>query len=248
MARHFRPLAETRPDILARHHEAAGNYQDAFECWLAAGQAAAQRSANIEAMQHFEHSEALLKHQADLSGRDLDSQWLALFQAKGPTLISLFGWAAPEVEEIYRAALTLIKRMNLENRDNFRVWGGLFNVYLLRGDLADARATMERSHGIAKKASDPELLMSSHRSLGLCCLLAAEFGNALDHMARVEELLSMHPEQKRRQTTKRRRIVSLFQQIAWCYWFPKAVRAYRIDPFSLSLCEARLFQFHVSKS
>ena len=221
LGKHFRPLVETRPEIIARHHEAASSREEAFACWLKAGSAAARRSANAEALGHFENAMETLQHLENEGNQTTIDKWLALHLARGPVLISLLGWAAPEVERTYHAASTLAKQMNLEHRDNFRVWGGLFNVYLLRGDLSNALSTMERSHHIATEADDPELLVSSHRSLGLCCLLTSRFDDALSHMAMVESLISAQPSLESGQTSiygTNPRVVALSTN-SWCHWF-----------------------------
>jgi len=244
---HFRPLAETRPDLLARHHEAAGDHEEAFDCWMKAGKAAAGRSANVEAMEHFKDAEAALEN----GGMRKAEKRLSLQLARGPVLISQLGWADPEVERTYRQALRLSRRMDLGHREKFRIWGGLFNVYLLSGDLKNARKTMERGHKIAGDAHDPELLLFSHRSLGLCSVFAARYDEALTHMTVVEALISESPPQERRQTEiyGTNPCVVAFSIKAWCHWFKgyaqearhwssKAIRTAEAAKHPFSLCYA----------
>jgi len=53
LAKHFRELVETRPEVLAYHHSEAGEYQLAISAWHEAGQRALAHSANLDAIAHF---------------------------------------------------------------------------------------------------------------------------------------------------------------------------------------------------
>ena len=173
LVEYFQPLSEGRPELIARHHEAAGNHEDAFECWLNAGRAAARRSANAE---------GVLADMEQEGKRDLDLNWLALYLARGPALIALHGWSAAEVEKTYQAAFKLAESLRIQNRDLFDAWRGLLNVYLLRGDLSEAETAAVRLGEMADSLKDDDLWLSWHRSAGLCDFLAARFSGAIHHM------------------------------------------------------------------
>lgn len=178
LARHFRPLSETRPELLARHHEAAGNHDDAFECWLKAGKASARRSANAEAMEHFKNAERVLGMKGNENGQELNAPSLNLNIARAPVLIALRGWSSPDVEAAYYAALN-----NTDDGDLiFNIQRGLCNVFQLRGDLARAGALAEQLHSVAEAANDRDKLLETNRIVGLNSFLAADFPRARESL------------------------------------------------------------------
>ncbi|MEZ5933352.1 MAG: adenylate/guanylate cyclase domain-containing protein [Alphaproteobacteria bacterium] len=197
LVNHFQRIAETRPDILARHHESAGSHGDAFGCWMKAGEIAARRSANTEAIAYFRHAEAELEKLKAAGAQHLEAWWLLLHRARAPVLIALSGWSAPEVEKTYRAILRLSSSDDAGHRAQFEAWIGLSNFFLLLGNLDQANAACDRMQVIASELGDRELRLSWHRVQGLCDLLTSNFENAQDHeeeaIALIEPaLLSSH--------------------------------------------------------
>jgi hypothetical protein len=221
LASHFQPLVDARPEILARHYESAESYEAAFECWLRAGKAAATRSANDEALAQLVSARDCLERISACSEETRLEKHLDLLLAQGPVLISKLGWAAQEVEDCYRLASRISRKLDLSSRDRFRILGGLFNVYLLRGDLRRAKRTMEQGHKAALKTDESEILTFSHRTLGLGHVMAAEFDQAIIHMNAVEKLLSSDPTRELRQTADygtNPRVIALSIK-AWSHWF-----------------------------
>ena len=182
LSTHAADLVHDRPEVIARHYSAAGQELPAFDAWLEAGRAASRRSANSEALGHLGSAEAELLKLEKVEGERFDDRWVALHMARAPVLIALSGWAAPEVEDAYRSALILSERAGARSRDLFDVWRGLYNVYLLRGDLRSARDVAARLHRIATESGDRDLLLGSHRAVGLCDFLAGRFQQAIEHL------------------------------------------------------------------
>ena len=60
IAEQFRDIAETQPEIVARHFTEAGVPDKAADYWLKAGQHATRLSSNLDAISHFERGLALL--------------------------------------------------------------------------------------------------------------------------------------------------------------------------------------------
>jgi class 3 adenylate cyclase/tetratricopeptide (TPR) repeat protein len=186
---HAVDLVQMRPELVARHYSAAGQELPAFDAWLAAGRAAIRRSANAEALAHLRSAEAELVKLESVEGVRFDDRWVALHMARAPVLIALSGWAAPEVEQAYRSALMISERAGARNRDLFDIWRGLYNVYLLRGDLQNARGVAARLHTIAVESGDRDLLLGSHRAVGLCDFLAGRFQETSKHL---EDAISLY--------------------------------------------------------
>ncbi len=179
LAEYFRPLTETRPELLARHHEAAASYEEAFTCWLEAGKAAFRRSANIEAFQHFKNADAALAQLALGHPEGPDERRLALLLARGPAAIALSGWSAEDVEDIYQEAFGLAESLKIYNRDLFAAGRGLFNVSLLRGELLKAEDFVEHLTEIATGLSDDDLQSGCRRMVGICDFLSGRLPEAV---------------------------------------------------------------------
>jgi predicted ATPase len=85
----FADVVKRQPELLARHLTAAGETSRAIERWLEAGKQAAQRSAHVEAVAHFDHALALLPllpEAPDRDNREIEIQaarGLSLFVARG---------------------------------------------------------------------------------------------------------------------------------------------------------------------
>jgi predicted ATPase len=98
----FRDIGETRPEILAQHLTDAGLVERAIPYWRRAGERAAGRSANLEAIAHLNKGLELLGPLPNTS-EHLDEEF-ALRMAIGGPLIATEGYTVPEVEQTYSRA------------------------------------------------------------------------------------------------------------------------------------------------
>ncbi len=220
LAAHFRPLVEIRPDLLARHHEAAGNYQEACDCWLMAGKVAARRSANVEALGHLEKAEALITLQSrSTPSKDLDQQRLDLKMAQGPVMVALSGWAAPEVEEIFRTVIDISKSMKLGQRRQIDAIGGLFNVFLLRGDLTQARIVARQLEMMTADGANEDLKARLHRWLGICDFFHGDFCSAVSRMEASIALSDFEDQTRHTEVTGTNPNIIAQSISAWGHWF-----------------------------
>src|SRR5262249_11285523 len=92
LAERFPEIAETQPELLAHHCTEAGLSAQAVERWLRAGQRAAERSANVEAIAHLNKGLDVVRALPD--ARDRAERELELRTALGPTLMAAGGCAA----------------------------------------------------------------------------------------------------------------------------------------------------------
>jgi len=84
-------MIERQPEILALHYARAGEAIKAAGYWLRAGQQAARRSANIEAITHLTNGIEILHSLPETPERD--GQEAALQLALGPALMVTRGGA-----------------------------------------------------------------------------------------------------------------------------------------------------------
>jgi class 3 adenylate cyclase/predicted ATPase len=179
LANQFPETVESQPELLAHHYTEAGLKQQAIPYWQKAGQRAAQRSANLEAMSHLTKGLELLKTLPDTSERA--QQELTLQIALGAPLIATKGNGAPEVEKTYARALELCRRVG-ETPQLFPVLFGLRGFYGSRAEYKTARELGEQCLTLAQSVQDPTLLLLAHLGLGAILFFLGEFTLAREHL------------------------------------------------------------------
>jgi predicted ATPase/class 3 adenylate cyclase len=174
----FPEITETEPELLAHHCTEAGLIEQALLCWQQAGQRAAQRSANAEAVGHFTKGLALLKTLPDTPERA--QQELGLQVALGGPLIATKGHTVPEVGRVYGRARELCHQVG-ESPQLFPVVIGLWRFHWVRAELETARELAEQLLRLAQSLQDPALLLEAHYMLGNTLLILGELVSAQEH-------------------------------------------------------------------
>jgi predicted ATPase len=98
----FPEKAETEPEVVARHYEAAGLVEEAITYYERAGARAQARSAHEEAIRHFRQAIALLGTQPE--GVERNMREVPLELALGGSLIAVRGYTHAETEDAYERA------------------------------------------------------------------------------------------------------------------------------------------------
>jgi predicted ATPase len=159
----FPEVVEAQPELLARHYTEAGSASKAVTYWQRAGEKAAQRSANPEAIAHLTKGLEVVRAMPD--GPERGRRELDLLTALGPALIATKGYAAPEVESTYRRAVALCQELG-DTPQQFSALHGLWYFHYLRAELDAARSLAEQLVDLAKGRQDSGLDLAAHRSLG----------------------------------------------------------------------------------
>jgi class 3 adenylate cyclase/predicted ATPase len=146
----FPNAATTRPEVLARHLTEGGLAERAIPYWRRAGESAAARSANVEAIAHLGKGLELVASLPNAPKHLADE--FALLLAIGGPLIATRGSAAPEVERTYSRASALSDQLG-RSAELFPVIRGLWHCYLVRGELARAHDLAERLVVLAQNGS-----------------------------------------------------------------------------------------------
>jgi len=105
----FVEVGKHQPELLAQHCDAAERFEKAAVYWRTAGEQAAHRGANVEAIEHFRR--ALLRNSQRSESADRLRTELAILSQLGPALMSIHGWAAPEVGEVLERATTVARQL-----------------------------------------------------------------------------------------------------------------------------------------
>ncbi len=155
----FPDAAEAGHEVLAQHLTAAGLASQAIKYWRRAGELAAERSANVEAIAHLSKGLELIATLPDAP--EYRDEELALLMAIGGTLMATKGYAAPEVERTYNRAAALCDQSD-RSAELFGVLRGLWNCYLVKGEYERAHGFAERLVGLAEEDGVP-----LHRALAL---------------------------------------------------------------------------------
>lgn len=181
----FPEVVETRPELLAQHCVAGELVAPAIVYWQKASQRAAERSADLEASRHLAQALELLEQLPQGEGRDRLE--LSLRTALGPTLMALNGYAAPEVEAVYRRALVLCDALK-PTPHQFPVLLGLTRIHHVRADLIIARVLGEELVQTAEEEGGAVQQMVAHLNLGVTLFHLADLERSARHLNRSVEL------------------------------------------------------------
>ena len=171
----FSELATAQPEVIAHHYSEAGLSMEAISYWQRAGQRAAERFANKEAIAHVTRGLELLKDQP--KNPEHMRQELMLQLAMGPPLSSLNGFAAPEVEVACSRAYKLCQQVGGARLQFPALWG-LWHYYLVNSDFPKAVTLAEKLLGLAHTTNDHAFLSDAYRAIGETCLWSGDFSQA----------------------------------------------------------------------
>ncbi|MFO1046921.1 MAG: AAA family ATPase [Geminicoccaceae bacterium] len=157
----FPEIGADYPEVLAHHCALAGMAGDAVRYRCRAGERAAQRFANVEALEHYRHAVALLPELP--AGPARERTELTIRTAMGALLMAAKGYSAPEVRQAYDRAHELCLAVDAQPAE-FPVLFGLSLYYLVRSELRAARPLVARCLVAARTAGDPDLMIEA------CCV------------------------------------------------------------------------------
>src|SRR5215471_8864795 len=147
----FADIVASQPEIVAHHFTQAGLVEPAIDYWLKAGQQAARRSANAEALNHLARGLELLPNIDDPMLRNKSE--LLLQTSLGHSLRSIKGWSIDSVKHAYTRALQLCKESGFDEHTLPAVFG-LWTWNFLRAALGEAQGLAEHLVNIAEKLDD----------------------------------------------------------------------------------------------
>ena len=157
----FPEIAKSQPELLAQHCDAAEWSEKATLYWRTAGEHAAHRGANVEAIEHFRR--ALLRNAQRSESTDRLRTELAILSQLGPALMSIHGWAAPAVGEVLERATNVARQLEA-SRDLAPPLTSLWLFRYARGELKQSDEISDELFRIARKLDDPELILQAHHA------------------------------------------------------------------------------------
>jgi predicted ATPase len=168
-------IVASQPEIVAHHFTEAGLAEPAIAYWLKAGQQAARRSANAEALNHLIRGLDLLPNIADPTLRNKSE--LLLQTSLGNCLRATKGWSIDSVKQAYTRALQLCKESGFDEHTLPAVFG-LWTWNFVGGTLGEAQALAEYLLNTAEQADDSVYKVLAHEALGFTLFGRGKFAAA----------------------------------------------------------------------
>ena len=223
----FTDIAESQPELLARHCTEAGQIEKAVGLWGKAGQRSQQRSALVEAVEQFKRALdqiATLPSTPALRRMQIDLQ-VALISP----LVHVKGFAAPETKAAVEQARLLLEQAEAlgEAPEDplllFLVLLGFFraNVVAFNGDVCRDLAAQFLALAEKQKASSP--LMIGHIFFGISSVMV---GGIAKGRAQLDQAIALYDPTEHLATRfgEDPRVVSLYwrSKALWLLGYPEA--------------------------
>jgi predicted ATPase len=175
LAEHFPTTIEAEPEVMAFHFMEARQFDHAIGYWLKAGERAAQRSANLEAIRHLSRGLEALQTLPDSHERD--RRELAYQIALGTPLIAVHGYSAPQTGAAYSRARVLCERLG-EAEPLVATLSGEFVYYFVRGDYPMMQRLSDEARQVSERLPNPLVRLASHRLAGITAMHFGAFSKA----------------------------------------------------------------------
>jgi predicted ATPase len=171
----FADIVASQPEIVAQHFTAADLAEPAVGYWFQAGQQAARRSANAEALNHLARGLELLPKISNPIVRNKSE--LLLQTSLGHSLRATKGWSIDSVKHAYTRALQLCKESGFDEHTSPAMFG-LWSWNFLRAALGEAQSLAEYLIDTAEHAGDSAYKALAQESLGFTLFARGDFAAA----------------------------------------------------------------------
>ena len=189
----FAEIAETRPELLARHATEAGQIEKAAFLWGKAGQRSLDRSALVEALAQI--TQALNQIAILPTTTALRKEQIKLQVALITPLIHVRGYAAPETKAATQQARRLIEEaatLGETPEDRVLLFSALYGFWVGHyvafddGDLV--RKIASEFMALAQKDGATVPLLIAHRVMGISLVWTGEIAEGRKHLDQVVTL------------------------------------------------------------
>ncbi|MEM7343525.1 MAG: adenylate/guanylate cyclase domain-containing protein [Chloroflexota bacterium] len=185
----FPETVQLQPELVAHHYAVAGLTEEAIDYWWQAGQRAIQRSANLEAIDHFTQGIELLESLP--SSPEVLMQQLKFQIILGTPLLMVKGYAAPDVEKAYARAWQLCQQLG-EVPQLASALFGLWVFYLVSGNNTLAAEVGQQFVTTAQHSKDLWLLLEANEIQGVNAYYMGELAEAHLFLEQGVELYHPH--------------------------------------------------------
>jgi TOMM system kinase/cyclase fusion protein len=171
----FPEVVRTRPDLLARHHAAAEQKQQAVGYAQRAAELGLQRSTYAEAIAHA--SNAVAWAEALPAAEAVEAELIAngaLIQG----LMSTRGWADPHVKATAERSAGLLQRLDPASEHQVPTLWFLFTYHHVASNRRAARTAAEQLVAFAERSGDPGLGAVAATAHGLALFVDGDHAHA----------------------------------------------------------------------
>lgn len=168
------------PEVLARHFSEAGLPGTAVGYWELAGNEAARRSANAEAIHHFYRGLECADTMEDTVLRT--GTRMRLLTALSRVVVAATGYVSDEVTRVFQVAQTLLADLPEEHTGKFVVTWTQAQSHIVAARYGDALEIGIRLARDAARTGHDENLAYSEMLIGLAHLYCGEFVLAREHL------------------------------------------------------------------
>ena len=225
----FPEIAESQPELLARHCTQAGLVEKAVGLWAKAAQRSLERSALVEALEQF--TRALEQIAILPTTPALRREEIKLRAALIHPLTHVKGYAAPETKEAVERARLLIERAEARGEPAedplllFSILYGLWIANVVAFNGTAARELAEQFLTLAEKQQTIAPRMVAHRLMGMSQLFTGEVAAGRVHLDRA--LALYNPTEHRPLATRFGQdvgvaILSFRSLVLWILGYPEA--------------------------
>jgi class 3 adenylate cyclase/tetratricopeptide (TPR) repeat protein len=180
----FPDLVIARPEMMAHHCETGGLAEKALEYYVRAGDAAAMRSANKEAIHHFQGAVKVLKTLAD--SEDHNSQNLNLLLMISGCQMSALGYGHADVASTHKKIQKVYKLVD-DPKLRSEALLALATFANVRAEFDQARQLSANLKKLGESLDDPWIIYMPECQLGIAAYLQGNFSASSEHTRRVEE-------------------------------------------------------------
>ncbi len=220
----FAEIAETQPELLARHYTEAGQIKKAATLWGKAGQRSLERSALVEATAQL--IRALDQIAALPPNPTLRREQIKLQVALINALHHVKGYAAPESKAAVERARLLIEQaeaLGERPEDPLLLFSALYGVWAaswvaFNGDVC--RDLAAHFLALAEKQAAMGPRMIGHRLMGLCLAVMGDFLESRKHF---DQAIALYDPAEHRAFATRFGTdarVSVLSSRSWTLWAP----------------------------
>jgi predicted ATPase len=183
----FADRVAAEPELLARHLTDAGLLEKAVPWWLQAGEKAAERWANREAIAHLTRGLGVLKLLPETRQRDEQELRFQIALASAYGASQGFG-ASGHGEAALRAA-GLCERLGGHLPKHIRALFGTATFHMGHGEVRAGLTAGEECLVLAERLQDPVFLGQAHNLIGLCLFFLGDVRRSRSHL---EQALALY--------------------------------------------------------
>jgi class 3 adenylate cyclase/tetratricopeptide (TPR) repeat protein/type II secretory pathway predicted ATPase ExeA len=177
LARVLESNAAEAPEVIAYHYECGGENENALNHWREAGENAALRSANLEAVSHFQQALDCIN---EIPEDRQQSTELQLQLALGAASIAPKGYASSDVLTAFSRALQLAELIG-HAESKFSSTRGVWSNKFLRAELDNATTMANKLLSLSKQTEDPLQELMANRVMGVTCMGNGNYLEAMRH-------------------------------------------------------------------